>query len=150
MKSAAGDHSRQGHWRRIDQGARPTARTRERLRARLNPVIPIVSGIMVVVMGVVTDVSGTGRFTRGPISLEQALLRSPVYFGFGFIGWYLVQLLGFKSYGPRTMICNQCHRVKNEDREPNCSCGGQFEPLDNWEWVEDDDSDTETNANTEE
>jgi hypothetical protein len=138
-----------GHWERCGKHNQHR-RARKPLRERLNPVLPLLVGIMFSVIGVAADVSGMGRFARGPIPLEQALLRSPVSFGVGFIVWYLMQLLRLDSMGPRTMICNQCHNVKNEDRESNCSCGGQFEPLDNWEWVEDDHPDTETNANTEE
>jgi hypothetical protein len=38
---------------------------------------------------------------------------------------------------PRTVICNRCHRVKIPDAELACACGGDFEDMRGWKWVDD-------------
>jgi hypothetical protein len=136
-----------GRWERLSNAS---TKRRVHWRGRLNPLLPSVYGVISTVILFLCDILVGSRFDPCPAKVEEAMHRIPYFFGVSFIIFYLVQLQGLKSYGPRTMICNQCYRVKNEDREPNCSCGGQFEPLDNWEWVEDDHPNTETNANTEE
>jgi hypothetical protein len=37
---------------------------------------------------------------------------------------------------PRTVICNKCHRVKMPDAEHTCGCGGMFEDIRDWKWVD--------------
>jgi hypothetical protein len=33
-------------------------------------------------------------------------------------------------------ICDQCHESSLEDVGRQCECGGTFEPLEHWKWVE--------------
>lgn len=41
------------------------------------------------------------------------------------------------SSNAKVVICNECHRVKNRDRDDTCECGGSFEDFDDWTWIED-------------
>lgn len=34
-------------------------------------------------------------------------------------------------------ICSKCQQLRMYERDPSCGCGGQFEDLNNWKWVED-------------
>ena len=36
-----------------------------------------------------------------------------------------------------TLICDKCYRVKSPDGNKTCGCGGKFEDLDLWKWVDD-------------
>ncbi len=36
-----------------------------------------------------------------------------------------------------SQICDTCHRVRPYDPQQVCDCGGKFEDLDDWKWVED-------------
>ncbi len=45
---------------------------------------------------------------------------------------------------PRTMICTKCHRVKTPDAEHACDCGGDFEDMRDWKWVDDPATQSET------
>jgi hypothetical protein len=137
-----------GHWERCGKHNQHR-RARRPLRERLNPTDALITGVLAGALAFLLSVIVGHRFDTGPVSPGEAMSRILFYFVLTFVAFYLFQLLGFKSYGPRTMICNQCYRVKNEDREPNCSCGGQFELLDNWEWVEDDDSDAKPETSSE-
>ena len=38
---------------------------------------------------------------------------------------------------PHSDICNIYHKVQIRVLEKNCECGGTFEPLGNWKWVND-------------
>ncbi|MCP4368513.1 MAG: hypothetical protein GY797_10450 [Deltaproteobacteria bacterium] len=40
-------------------------------------------------------------------------------------------------------ICNTCHSVVSRSKEKMCECGGQYEPLENWKWEEDEIMETE-------
>jgi hypothetical protein len=35
-----------------------------------------------------------------------------------------------------TDICISCFEVKRRDETKQCTCGGFFEPLENWKWIE--------------
>ena len=55
---------------------------------------------------------------------------------------YVLQLvLGTKidplDVAPKILICDRCHRTKRRDRETKCECGGTFDSLDNWTWIDD-------------
>ncbi len=36
-----------------------------------------------------------------------------------------------------TDICNTCYSVVPRSKLKKCECGGKYEPLENWKWVED-------------
>ena len=56
------------------------------------------------------------------------------------IAGYVLQL--FRILDPdldfvRVVICDNCFRVKRLDAERKCECGGAFEALSRWKWVDD-------------
>jgi len=40
------------------------------------------------------------------------------------------------------MICLKCEKLKDDDKNYQCDCGGEFVPLDELDWVEDKGSST--------
>jgi hypothetical protein len=36
----------------------------------------------------------------------------------------------------KIVMCDKCHRVKHPDSETICKCGGTFDNLNNWTWVD--------------
>jgi hypothetical protein len=116
----------------------------------LNPIGPAVFAVVTTLLLFVIFITAGTVWDSGPWRLSEAIRSVPFFFVGFFVGGYIIQALHCMGGGPYppSMICNQCYRVKDEDREPNCSCGGQFELLDNWEWVEDDhpDAKPETSA----
>ena len=38
----------------------------------------------------------------------------------------------------KTMLCSKCEKTKNNDGNYNCSCGGNFEDIADFKWVESD------------
>jgi hypothetical protein len=38
--------------------------------------------------------------------------------------------------GPDVLMCLKCAKVKNDDKICTCACGGEFVPLDELEWVD--------------
>jgi hypothetical protein len=50
------------------------------------------------------------------------------------------------NVGRKVMICNACYRTKSSDGNLSCQCGGNFEDLARWEWV--DDPEVQPPANT--
>lgn len=45
-----------------------------------------------------------------------------------------------KKTDSKSMLCDQCTNLKSFDRELTCKCGGQFFPINNYVWIEDDKS----------
>jgi hypothetical protein len=67
---------------------------------------------------------------------------------FAAIGGYVLQIFLRRKIRPwdmgkKVVMCDSCHRVKNLDRENQCECGGTFDNLDNWRWVDDAEEDAE-------
>jgi hypothetical protein len=42
-----------------------------------------------------------------------------------------------------SVICNVCHSMASRSNKEKCECGGRYEPLDDWKWVEDGIEETE-------
>lgn len=54
---------------------------------------------------------------------------------------YVLQLVLRKKLNPlanhaKIVICDTCYRVKHRDCENKCECGGTFDDLDNWTWID--------------
>jgi hypothetical protein len=43
----------------------------------------------------------------------------------------------FRRFGAQVVICSKCFRVKNRNSESNCACGGEFEDIEHWKWIDD-------------
>jgi hypothetical protein len=48
-----------------------------------------------------------------------------------------VVFLFMKKYPSRDMLCPKCGDSKSDDGNLNCSCGGKFEPMSQFKWVND-------------
>jgi hypothetical protein len=64
------------------------------------------------------------------IALGLAILAFPYRF-------FRYSMFGNSSTSSSTLICNKCFKVKNYDNLNTCDCGGNFLPIDNFEWQED-------------
>jgi hypothetical protein len=51
----------------------------------------------------------------------------------------------FFSISPKSVICNRCHKVKNNDKVIKCDCGGTFESLNLYKWIADNDQNEDKN-----
>ncbi len=56
-------------------------------------------------------------------------------FIFIFVLGYIGTRFRFVSYN--NDICNTCHSAVSRSKDKQCECGGRYEPLDDWKWVED-------------
>ena len=79
------------------------------------------------------------KYTYRILTLRQALFGAMIMFPFVWLWDYY-----FSKSSPgndKTAICNKCFNVKARNRRVDCElceCGGEFEPLIYWEWVDDD------------
>ena len=124
-------------WQRKTEKELKELRHRRRVRNLLWPI-----GAGVLAMGVVffaSMITG-GRGEPGPVSVKEALRRLPIGFVLGFLcGVFGLLVLGLDQ-PPRTLLCPERGSVKQHDGELCCPCGGRFEPLRDWTWVDDDES----------
>lgn len=72
---------------------------------------------------------------------------------FCFVLFFVLSCIGVLSYGDPafifkiifsgssssnvSVICNVCHSVVLKSNNKICECGGRYEPLENWKWIED-------------
>ncbi|GAB7089351.1 hypothetical protein JCM15579A_34550 [Marinifilum fragile] len=47
-----------------------------------------------------------------------------------------ILLSNSKKRKSNSLLCDSCYHSKNFDKELNCKCGGQFFPINNYYWVE--------------
>jgi hypothetical protein len=56
------------------------------------------------------------------------------------IGCYVLQFVFRRSRlevpDARIVMCDMCHRVKHRGSDAQCECGGTFDDLGNWMWIE--------------
>lgn len=38
--------------------------------------------------------------------------------------------------GPPTVLCDRCQRAEAAGASPRCECGGSWEPIHYWEWID--------------
>ena len=61
---------------------------------------------------------------------------------------FIITLLkpkNFLSISPTSVICDKCFKVKNSDNVTKCDCGGGFENLDLYKWVDGNDQNGKIN-----
>jgi hypothetical protein len=116
-----------------------TAERRDLWKAFSDPILVFV---LVCVVGLVSTAIGPNRpGVRGLTSWEDALVGS---IAFGLLAAtiaYSCQLVFGRRFQSlmscSTYICTECHRVKSGDDQSSCECGGTFEDIGWWKWVED-------------
>ncbi len=52
---------------------------------------------------------------------------------------FIIKIIFSGSSAPEysSDICNACHSVVLRSDSEICECGGRYEPLENWKWIED-------------
>jgi hypothetical protein len=54
------------------------------------------------------------------------------------VGCYLWQLYwGRRLFDRPARICDKCNSVKPQEGNASCQCGGTYDSIDNWKWVDD-------------
>lgn len=102
------------------------------IRRRRNPIMPLLLGL---ISGILYS------FMEGSIS--WFFYAFFIVFIISFISQFITGGIifidggGFINTVDSRVICNRCHLVKDKDKKHSCACGGIFEPVENWEWVED-------------
>ena len=38
--------------------------------------------------------------------------------------------------GPPTVLCDRCQQAEAAGASPACGCGGSWEPIEHWEWID--------------
>jgi hypothetical protein len=72
--------------------------------------------------------------------LPRATVGGTIAGALAAVGLYIWQLVYGRDVlkgNVKTVICNACYRVKRENGESKCQCGGMFEDFDKWTWVDD-------------
>jgi hypothetical protein len=113
-----------------------TAENRRGRRGRLQPLSAIVFAALFSFLMLIFDFGGD-YVTQPPIALWVALGRVPLRFGVLFAILYTLQLLfGHWWWERHLLICAHCHAIQVPGEPTPCSCGGQFERLDHYKWIE--------------
>lgn len=106
--------------------------------------LSFVGSFIMGLVGPFVDESGNNWTTTGPTTWPEAVqhsIRLALVIGIvAFPCAYLYQLLSGRrlfSISREVQICDGCYRVKSPDGEQVCDCGGKFEDLELWKWVND-------------
>ena len=133
-------------WKRKSQ-EEIAAEKKARWWKRFSPVVPALSAAAASVFWFVYRITFGGHWRSPgdsrPRSVVEALAEMPVALIVFFLFVYILQTLWGSFENQRAaVICSNCSAVKEPDSKVDCKCGGRFEPLENWHWVEDDDEDS--------
>lgn len=115
------------------------------------PICVFVIWSILGLFSLVFSKSGSGIAFR-PLTAIHILRKVAEFSLVVAIASYVLQLILRKSLGnmswgfPKVMICDTCHRAKNNNGKDTCECGGRFENIDNWEWIEEQHDDGEENV----
>lgn len=118
---------------------------RERNKARWDIKDPGFWAIFIFLISAVTIKTGFSKMKADffPISWEEFLqegLCIAILFGLAtFLVLYIPQIVFKRNFasGPPVVMCLQCGKLKNGKKASPCDCGGGFIPLDQLEWVVD-------------
>lgn len=104
--------------------------------------MPLFLGILNAPVIFIVSLTTGGWWDPGPVSLAEAAVRAPTAFVVGFLVGCLImvgELLTTGGMGvPWAYVCPKCGRTKGYTGSLDCPCGGHFEPMREWKWVEDD------------
>jgi hypothetical protein len=130
--------------RKNDEEIQALKKRRFSARERLNPVFPLVYGIVGGSVGFVSFglLGARGPFYSGtPLPYEQGLWNAFKYVGIvGFVislvGAYVIQMVRGTLRESPPRMCPKCWKVLWQ--MPPCQCGLPWEPIEWWRWVPDD------------
>ena len=115
---------------------------------------PLKSGIFFFVFVLILEVAfdmlvgkSKGRFylpadyVREKVTLSELPGMLPLYLAFSSVIGILIYIItrklkGYKMYLD-TYICQKCYKVKSDDKNYKCECGGEFIEIDKMKWEED-------------
>jgi len=114
------------------------ARQKKR-HARLNPFIPLIFALLASGFSTINIWLGfRGKYNSwgAPIPWQQAISSFPYFFIVSFILIYIFRIFDFGlANSSTTSICNSCHEVTGHCPGTLCSCGGCYEPFEDWKWI---------------
>jgi len=134
-------------WNRLSETAiaAADAELERRHRSMRTPLLIALS--MAVLITVLWTLGYRGGLSRGVLILGegQALVQIKTFLIFGFalgITFFFAyrhqRRTGRSLFSEaRSVICKACHRVADAHASEACSCGGNWEPIEHWEWVPD-------------
>ena len=89
---------------------------------------------------------GVRGFIGGTVIASPQGIRSPLTFAAVGVAFFVASFFIFRrrqgtaGESPfatqSATICNRCHESSLEEAGGQCECGGTFEPLEHWKWVE--------------
>ena len=128
---------------------------RERNRLWLSLGGPVFSFLIMFIGGIGIAIQGPRRAGGSwPSTWPEVLSSATLLAGIVAVFHYSLQLvlqrrisaLGISS--DEVVICDTCYRVKRRDGEGICGCGGTFDDVDKWTWIDEDEKkDGDTNRN---
>ncbi len=100
---------------------------------RFNPLIPLILSIFFAFFSVLyeLDFSPFFFFLIGSFIIIYA---GQVFFNN--IGFFFSWFVGSPSDQDSFDICSSCFTIKPTITEKACSCGGEFEPIEFYDWIE--------------
>ncbi|MCP4404744.1 MAG: hypothetical protein GY801_46525 [bacterium] len=103
-----------------------------------------------VIVAVILAVVATLLATADIHTFAGIVMCFVIFFAFSCVGIVLFNdptfIVGFFILGStasatrHTDICNTCHSVVQRTDKTICQCGGRYEPLEHWKWVEENDT----------
>lgn len=117
---------------------------------RLTPLkLSICIFVFVFVFEVVVDTligKSKGRFylpidyVREKVTLSELPGMIPQYLALasilGVVAYFSMKQLRGAKLGVSTFICEKCFRVKADDKDYKCECGGEYIEIDKMKWIE--------------
>jgi len=113
----------------------------ERTRIRFAFGWPLLWGCLAFVANLINSADAAERWPTtvfGSICLGVSVAIA-VYFYRIYFGKQKGAVFGGSSYfwvDFDAWICSKCHSVKHPRGSVHCKCGGTFEPIETWKWVE--------------
>lgn len=82
------------------------------------------------------------------IFIEKGIWKAFIFGLLIFLLNIFLQIVTKKPFPAKAeaMICLKCEKIKNDDKNYQCNCGGKFVPLDELEWVDDEKKDDSRNV----
>jgi hypothetical protein len=134
-------------WIRKSDEQAASERRHERRQVWLSYEEPAVVFLVCLVGFVGRSIIGPSRPVQaaGPTSFHEIfVVAAAVATMAAIVGYGLQIIFGRRLFslvpGPKVDMCDTCHRVKRRDTESTCECGGSFEDIEEWTWVDDEES----------
>lgn len=108
----------------------------EKCKYKKNPKPPLIFAVIVGLISLFYETSLTVFIISFLLTLIIVHISLMLFNDRFFIIFTLFGEPTFQSDN-KTVICNICNKIKLADRNKSCQCGGTFELLRKWEWIDD-------------